>query len=158
MQLSKSTEFITTVVDSGGLTDTTFAVGSLEYFRPYFWRVRATNGIGTSGWSSVNSFRTEQFVAVEREDGVPKEYALSQNYPNPFNPTTTIQFALPKEGRVSVKVYDVLGREEATLVDEEMPPGSYRVIWNAASAASGVYFYRIVAGSFAATKRMVLVR
>jgi uncharacterized lipoprotein YddW (UPF0748 family) len=158
MQLSKSTEFTTTVVDSGGLTDTTLAVAALENFRPYFWRVRATNGIGTSGWSSVNSFRTEQFVAVEREDGVPKEYALSQNYPNPFNPTTTIQFSLPKEGRVSVKVYDVLGREEATLMDEEMPPGSYRVTWNAANAASGVYFYRIVAGSFAATKRMVLVR
>jgi uncharacterized lipoprotein YddW (UPF0748 family) len=158
IQIAKGADFASIFADSSGLTDTTVAVGPLEYYRIYFWRVRATNGIGTSGWSSVNSFRTAQVVAVERDEALPKEYSLSQNYPNPFNPTTTIQFTVPQNGRVSVKVYDVLGREEATLVDEEMPAGAYRVTWNAATAASGVYFYRIVAGSFTATKRMVLVR
>jgi hypothetical protein len=158
LQVSRGSDFASTVVDSSGLTDTTVIVGPLEYYRVYFWRVRATNGIGTSGWSSVNSFRTQQLVAVDRGDEIPTDYSLSQNYPNPFNPTTSIRFALPKNERVSLKVYDVLGREEATLVDEEMPAGTYTVTWNASQAASGVYFYRIEAGSFRMTRRMAVVR
>jgi uncharacterized lipoprotein YddW (UPF0748 family) len=158
MQVAKTSDFAAPVVDSTGLADTSLAVGPLEYLRPYFWRVRATNGIGTSGWSTVGSFRTEQLVSVEHQEGQPTEYSLSQNYPNPFNPTTQIRFTIPSSGRVTLKVYDVLGREEATLVDETMNPGLYTITWNAASAASGVYFYRLVAGTYVQTKRMTLVR
>ncbi|HTR82739.1 MAG TPA: T9SS type A sorting domain-containing protein [Bacteroidota bacterium] len=88
----------------------------------------------------------------------PINFMLGQNYPNPFNPSTQIQFAVPHAGPVSLKVYDVLGREVATLVDQELAASSYSVTWNAGSAASGVYFYRLVARSYSETKRMVLMK
>jgi hypothetical protein len=98
--------------------------------------------------------------------GVPEKFALEQNYPNPFNPSTTIRFQIPAEvgaqrsqvGLVTLKVYDVLGREVATLVNEEMKPGSYEVTWDATEFASGVYLYRLQAGSFVETKKLVLLR
>jgi len=157
-QLSTAADFAATMVDSAGLADTSLAGPGLDSYKVYFWRVKATNALGSSGWSSVFRFRTVQVSTVEAQEGLPTSYMMSQNFPNPFNPTTTIQFALPQAGRVTLKVYDVLGREEATLVDNEMPAGNFSVRWNAAQSASGVYFFRITAGSFSQTKRMVLVR
>jgi hypothetical protein len=86
----------------------------------------------------------------------PKEYSLQQNYPNPFNPSTTIEYTIPKDGYVSLKVFDITGREIASLVDKYQNAGSYIVMWDASKFSSGVYFYRIVAGDYIATKRMVL--
>jgi glucose/arabinose dehydrogenase len=88
----------------------------------------------------------------------PTTFSLGQNYPNPFNPTTTISFSIGKPSRVSLKVLDVLGREIATIVNEEMPPGRYAKSFDANSLSSGVYFYKLRAGDFTATKRMLLVR
>jgi len=85
-------------------------------------------------------------------------YRLEQNYPNPFNPTTNITYVLPKTENVSLKVYDVLGREVATLVNEVKPAGAYTVPFNASNLASGVYFYKLQAGSFVQTKKMMLVK
>jgi hypothetical protein len=85
-------------------------------------------------------------------------FSLSQNYPNPFNPTTTITFALPVKSFVSLKIFDVLGREVATLVSEELSTGKYSTQWNAAGLGSGVYFYRLQAGSFMETKKLLLLR
>jgi hypothetical protein len=90
--------------------------------------------------------------------GIPREYKLSQNYPNPFNPTTKISFALPKAGNVELSVYDLLGREVSTLVNEFKTPGSYTINFNASSLASGVYFYTIKSGDFTDTKKMVLIK
>lgn len=87
-----------------------------------------------------------------------QEYQLEQNYPNPFNPTTNITFVLPKAETVSLKVYDVLGREVATLVNERRDAGVYTVPFNAANLASGVYFYKLQAGSFSQTRKMMLVK
>ena len=87
-----------------------------------------------------------------------ESYRLEQNYPNPFNPTTNITYVLPKAENVSLKVYDVLGREVATLVNEVKPAGAYTVPFNASSLASGVYFYKLQAGSFVQTKKMMLVK
>ena len=95
---------------------------------------------------------------AESGNAVPKEYFLSQNYPNPFNPVTIINYQLPVHGRVSLKVYDMLGREIATLVDEVKSTGSYSVKWNAHGTASGVYFYRLQAGSFSTTKKLLLLK
>ncbi len=88
----------------------------------------------------------------------PKGYALAQNYPNPFNPTTTIGYELPVASEVSLTVYDVLGKEVMTLVKARQEAGSYRVNVNASGLSSGVYFYRLQAGSFVATKKMMLVK
>ncbi|MBI4547713.1 MAG: lamin tail domain-containing protein [Ignavibacteriae bacterium] len=90
--------------------------------------------------------------------GVPNEYSLSQNYPNPFNPSTNVRFEVAGVGFVSLKVYDVLGREVATLVHEELKPGTYEVTWDASQFASGVYFYQIRAGNFTAFKKALLLR
>jgi len=89
---------------------------------------------------------------------VPTEYKLSQNYPNPFNPTTKINFAIPKQGFVNLKIYDVLGREVRTLVSEVKTPGNYIVDFNAEELSSGVYFYKLSAGNFTDVKRMMLIK
>lgn len=98
-------------------------------------------------------------TSVERTTaGLPQEWRLYQNYPNPFNPTTTITYSVPSTRYVSLKIYDVLGREVASLVDETTRPGTYTVTWDARGVASGVYFYRLKAGGFVETKKAVLLR
>lgn len=89
---------------------------------------------------------------------IPSVYSLKQNYPNPFNPNTSIVFSIPKTGLVTLKIYDVLGNEIATLVNENMTPNNYVVTWDASSVASGVYFYKLVSGNFTDVKKMVLVK
>lgn len=86
------------------------------------------------------------------------EYALDQNYPNPFNPSTTIKFQLPKDGFVTLKVYDILGKEITTLINEEKSQGKYEVNFNASSLSSGVYIYKIQAGDFTASKKLILLK
>jgi N-acetylneuraminic acid mutarotase len=90
-------------------------------------------------------------------------YKFSQNYPNPFNPSTTIKYQLPEISFVTIKVYDILGREVATLVNEEKPAGSYEVQFNVAQVSrpeivSGIYFYQLKAGDYSETKKMILLR
>ncbi len=92
------------------------------------------------------------------DDKVPDHYAISQNYPNPFNPSTTIRFSVREEGTVTLAIYNLLGEKIATLVHGEFSPGTYSITWNAERAASGVYFYRLTAGRFLETHRMVLAR
>ena len=89
---------------------------------------------------------------------VPAEFKLEQNYPNPFNPSTTINFSVPKSGIVTMKVYNSLGREVETLVNENMAAGTYQVTFDASKLTSGLYFYRIFANGFADTKKMMLVK
>jgi len=90
--------------------------------------------------------------------GVPAKYSLSQNYPNPFNPSTKIDYELPYDGSVNIKLYDVSGREVATLVDEVKTAGYYTLQFNASNLASGAYFYRIESGEFRDIKRMILIK
>ncbi|MHB9011444.1 MAG: T9SS type A sorting domain-containing protein [Ignavibacteriaceae bacterium] len=89
---------------------------------------------------------------------VPTNYALFQNYPNPFNPTTVIKYSVPQLSKVTLKVYDILGREIKILVDEEKSAGNYQVQFNATKLSSGVYFYRMQAGGFVVTKKLVLLK
>lgn len=98
-------------------------------------------------------------VTVNLEDYlVPKSYDLAQNYPNPFNPSTTIEFSIPSDASVSLKIYDVLGKEAAVLVNEQRSAGTYIVNWNASNFSSGVYFYKLNAGNFTQTKKMFLAK
>jgi Secretion system C-terminal sorting domain len=90
--------------------------------------------------------------------GTPEAYKLAQNYPNPFNPSTNIRYSLPKESQVSLKVYDVLGREVAELVNQKQPAGSYEVSFNGLKLSSGVYIYKLSAGDIVLTKKMILVK
>ncbi len=88
----------------------------------------------------------------------PKEYSLGDNYPNPFNPTTTISYSIPTDEKVVLKIYDILGNEVALLVNEEKTAGKYRVEFNASLLSSGVYIYKLQAGDFISSKKMLLLK
>ena len=152
-----------------------------KYF-PLFWQYRAIRGITLWGYLEGQmwqptcyliraDFTTRpafswlaQFVKNNPMSvpaatfGLPSAFALDQNFPNPFNPTTNIRYSIPFVSKVSLKVYDILGREVRTLVNSVQSPGQYTVTLDAHQLASGVYFYRINAGTFSETKKLVLVR
>ena len=97
-------------------------------------------------------------VGVEDEETLPTEYALEQNYPNPFNPATTFRYSISTQSKVVIKVFDILGNEITTLIDEEKSVGTYELRWNAVNLPSGVYFYQLKAGDYVDTKKMILLR
>ena len=102
---------------------------------------------------------TDLITTVSRDESiVPQDYHLSQNFPNPFNPSTKIQFSVVSSQLTVLKIFDMLGREVATLVNEEMRPGSYEATWDAAGFPTGVYFYRLQSGGLVETKKLVLMR
>lgn len=97
-------------------------------------------------------------VDIKTNEIIPKEIVLGQNYPNPFNPVTTIEYSLQTSNIVSIKVYDVLGSEIETLVNEEKLPGNYKVEFNGSNLASGIYFYKMQSGSFSMAKKLILLK
>jgi len=123
--------------------------------------------------SAIFALEKLGFTNIEDGENIPTKFSLSQYFPNPFNPVTTIKYTIPNvtlsgvEGsRVTLKVYDILGSEVATLVNEEQGAGNYKVEFNAAQSAaadhpamaSGIYFYRLQAGDFVQTKKMILIK
>lgn len=108
--------------------------------------------------SDARSYNLNVVTGIEFESTIPNNYQLMQNYPNPFNPQTIISFQIPTISNVTLKIYDVLGREVRTLVNEEMKAGSYKVDFNSKGLSSGIYFYRITAGNFSEIKKMVLLK
>jgi len=158
LQVSTASDFLTTVVEQNELTETSFQVDDLENETTYFWHVNATNSGGTSPWSTVRKFTTEQVTSVETGSEIPSDFRLGQNYPNPFNPTTNISFDLPKAEYVTLKIYTLLGTEVVTLVSETLPAGKYTVKFDASRLSSGVFFYKLQTSSFVQTKKMLLVR
>lgn len=114
----------------------------------YYYQLKQIDFDGTSALSKV----------IEVNVGQPQEFNLSQNYPNPFNPSTTISYSVPVKGQVSLELYDVIGNKISTLVNEIKNPGSYNFNLNAGGLASGVYFYKLTAGDFISTKKLVLLK
>ncbi len=104
------------------------------------------------------AYQQTTITDVENEETIPTVFKLEQNYPNPFNPSTRIKFAVPEKSNVLIKVYDILGSEVATLVNEEMDAGWYENNFNAAGLSSGVYLFRMEAGNFISTKKMIYLR
>lgn len=125
-------------------TLTTGQIMKVVVTKQNFYRREANVNVGATGIGNITN--------------IPKEYSLSQNFPNPFNPITKINFALPKDGYVKISVYDVLGREINTLVNEVKIAGYYSVDFDATKLNSGVYFYKIESGTFSDIKRMILVK
>jgi hypothetical protein len=114
---------------------------------------------GSSSEKKINLIRVNRTTTVEELSSLfPKEFKLYQNYPNPFNPTTNFEFRIAEFGLVSLKVYDVLGREVATLVNEERPAGNYEIKFDAGKLASGIYIYQLKAGSFMDSKVFHLIK
>lgn len=153
-------EIVTTNIKTQ-LPDTLLAEGQI-----YYWRVRTTINGETGPWSEVYNFNI-LLTDVKNEHQLPTEFALMQNYPNPFNPSTTIKYNIPSLGKglsaggglsVQLKVYDILGNEIATLVNEQQPAGVYEINFNSNKLASGVYLYKLQAGGFTETRKMILMR
>lgn len=134
--------------NSNSPKDYRYVDNTLSKAGKYYYRLKQVDTDGTFEYS------TEVEVDV-----VPTKYELSQNYPNPFNPSTKITFNMPEQGNVKLKIYNVLGNEVATLLDNEIVAGNHNVIFNATGLSSGVYYYRVeVEGKFAETKQMILIK
>ncbi len=171
LQLSTDSLFGSYIVNDSLISDTLKVVSGLNTGTDYWWRVKGKNSFGTGQWSEVFKFSTSSFTSISiPNESIPEKFALYNNYPNPFNPSTTISFEIPlsrgvSEGRgvlTSLVVYDLLGREVKTLINQNLQPGRYSVSFDAGSLATGVYFYRIFAEgegqSFTKTMKMVLVK
>lgn len=147
----------------------------------FFEKIAFVNGAGTTTQSKTYSYSNDiknvkaskieyrlrqidyngsfNFSSVESVDNsVPANFELSQNYPNPFNPSTVISYQVPAESKVTLKLYNILGNEVSTLVNEVKPAGKYDVKFNASNLTSGIYFYTISAGNFTSTKKMTLIK
>lgn len=135
-----------------GLTNTQLTVLDLNLETTYTWYVAASDGELSTRSQEIFTFTTSAVTRTDEEAAVPERYAVSQNYPNPFNPATTIRYDVPERSRVILVVYDDVGRHVVTLLDEEKEAGRYEVGWDGRNDAghqvgSGVYFYRLFAGS-----------
>ena len=113
-----------------------------------FYRLKQIDFDGTYSYSNT----------VEVTGIVPNEFALKQNYPNPFNPSTKIEYQLPSEEKVSIRIFDILGNEVAQLVNEKIAAGVHTVEFDAANLPSGIYFYQISAGQYSQTKKLMLLK
>ncbi|MBL7128886.1 MAG: T9SS type A sorting domain-containing protein [Ignavibacteria bacterium] len=118
------------------------------------------SAISYYGFSGVNVYYDGENLptGITNTNEIANTYSMSQNFPNPFNPTTSINFSIPKDGLVKIVVYDVLGKEVATLVNGEQTTGTYQVTFDASKLTSGIYFYKITSGDFSDVKKMLLVK
>ncbi len=137
--------------NSNSIKDYSFTDSRLTSGLEYYYRLKQIDTDGQFEYSN------EVSVTISIDD-----YSLYQNYPNPFNPTTTINFSLPEEAFVKLKIFDILGSEIAVLVNERLGPGNYETIFNISSAKggipSGIYFYSLEAGSFIKTNKMIIMK
>ncbi len=114
--------------------------------------------VGGNEYRELISFAETITEVTNAPKAAPDAFQLFQNYPNPFNPATTISFTLPSRSLVSLKIFDIVGREVSTIVSGELQAGSYTRQWNAAAFSSGVYFYRLQAGTYSETKKLLLLK
>lgn len=129
--------------------EATLITGGFIYFRP---RIVVLEG------GQLCSISDPTLDLRTTENPILIKFSLEQNYPNPFNPSTTISFALPARSFVSLELFDALGRELTILLSEELNAGTYEQKWDATGLTSGIYFYRLQAGSFTETKKLILLR
>ncbi|NWF88363.1 MAG: endo-1,4-beta-xylanase [Ignavibacteriaceae bacterium] len=158
VQISLSNSFASFLIDSV-VTDTFYQSAVLPAGTRHFWRVCGINQFGEGYFSNAVSFVTgNQIVAVNEVGYSPTAFLLEQNYPNPFNPSTKIRWSAPSSGRHTLKVFDVLGNEVLTILDENREAGTYEIDFNAENLPSGIYFYQLVYDHLLQTKKMILIR
>ncbi len=156
-QLTLDESFLEILIDSM-VTSTSITLDELSEHTTHWWRVRAENATGWGPFSTKRHFITAPVGAERSASGLPERFELLQNYPNPFNPITRIRFAIPEAVDVRLEVFNVLGQRIAVLEDGLKTPGWHEVIFDASDVSSGFYIYRIRAGSYVETRRMMLVK
>ncbi len=156
-QLSTNDTFSQILLDSL-ISDTTFVLPfELQEDTRYYWRIRGINSGGSGVWTDPWMFTT-RILTNTMPDEVPAELTLSQNYPNPFNPTTVINFALPVDSHVRLTVYNLLGQQVATMLDENKGAGWHQITFDASHLSSGLYIYRLETDTKSRTKQMMLIK
>ena len=149
---------------SPALSGSSFSNPNLSGFENVTYRGAFGNANWTSNWSQFNPKNYEIISVRQISSAIPENFSLKQNYPNPFNPVTKLEFEISNPGFVSLKVFDLTGKEVAVLINENLSPGSYETEFNAGNSgqgnnfASGVYFYKLEADGFVQTKRMMLLK
>jgi cyclophilin family peptidyl-prolyl cis-trans isomerase len=146
------------VYNQKGLTDTVKQMTGLQLSKKHYWRVSAETPEYEGAFGLQWNFTTGTNTSVTVGTDVPREFALHQNFPNPFNPATVISYQLSEKSRATLTVFDALGRVVTTLVNEVKEPGNYSVQFDGSDLMSGIYFYRLQAGSFVETKKLVLMK
>jgi len=137
---------------------------ALVHGTTYYWKVLPSNANGDAADAEVWSFTTEPQVAIDSNSNlIPLDYVIEQNFPNPFNPETSITFGLPKESKVRIDIYNVLGQLTATLINETQSAGYHTIKWNGRDQfdnpmKSGIYLYRISTDGYTQTRRMILMK
>lgn len=139
------------------ITADSLVIPKLPLNKNFFWRVKAIGDSCTGFWSDLWSFSTGEVSAIS-EDRTPLSYSLLQNYPNPFNSSTMIRFALPTNSHVSIKIFNSLGKEIITLMDEAKSAGYYNIQFNAVNNPSGIYYCRMKAENFIDTRKILLLK
>ena len=157
LQVSESSDFSTLLIDEEDLLDPSYDIVGLGNDDTYYWRAAARNILGSSEWSATWSFSTS-LTGVDGEEPIPGTFILHQNYPNPFNPSTTIRYEIPVRSGVRLTVFDPLGQLVQILHDGPAEAGGHSVLFDAGNIPSGIYFYRLQAGSFTETRKLLLVR
>jgi len=118
-----------------------------------------TRNLGTGNGIELKSVEQGTATSVANQEiGTPEYFTLFQNYPNPFNPTTNIRYQIPINSFVTIKIFDILGKEIETLVYRKQTAGTYDVEWNASEFSSGIYFYRLTTDGFSEVKKMILIK
>jgi Secretion system C-terminal sorting domain len=153
------------IVDTAGII-TLYAFLGRDYYFHFKQGVGLTAVHMDDGCTCLTSYYTNHSLLSSVITGIDKlqndiplkNSCLNQNYPDPFNPSTTISFTIPTRSSVLLKIYDMLGKEVTSIVSAELPAGTYSRQWNASKMSSGIYFYRLQAGSFTQTKRLVLLK
>jgi hypothetical protein len=157
IQIAADASFEDVVLTGNSITDSELDLEMAE--GTYYWRVRAVNEHGTGNWSSVRNYIYGAATSSESETGeVPAFTHLKQNYPNPFNPTTTISWDLQETSFVSLKVFDVMGREIRVLAERNFQAGNHSLIFDAYNLPSGMYFYELKTPAFVESRRMILIK
>jgi hypothetical protein len=126
-------------------------------------KIKVVVFIQSSGTKEIFQSETIEYnslsvTSIKNENKLPKSFSLAQNFPNPFNPSTVIEYSIPKEEFVSIKVYNILGKEITTLVNEKKSAGNYEIRFDAGSLPNGVYLYKLIAGNFVETRKMILIK
>ena len=159
-KISSSGSF--TTIDTAKSNTTTFIDSTVQSGNIYIYKIRSFNAFTTSNFSNEDTINVT-LTGINNAGLKPLTFTLQQNYPNPFNPSTQIQYSIPVQSNVKIVIYNILGREVKTLINEERPSGVYTITWNGTDnfggqVASGVYFYRIAAGTFVQIKKMMLLK
>jgi hypothetical protein len=157
LQVSDSISFRNNFIDQKGIKETYFTVNGIKNTQ-YFWRVKSVNGVGESNWSDIWSMNS-QLLGVEPNEYIfPKNFSLLQNYPNPFNPSTRIEYSIPKNDFIELKIFDTYGRLVETLVNKKQQMGTYSLQWKPIDLPSGVYYYQLRTEKYNEVKKMVYIR